>query len=228
MCGRYHQAAPPERLGREYDLDIRDNFPARYNIAPTDPISVIRSAGAGKRGYALMRWGLIPSWAKGESLKRFLSKPCINARADGVGEKATFRAAFERRRCLIPATGFYEWRAEAYGKQPWCIQRTDDRLFSFAGLWETGYDGEGGEIDTACIITTDAGDDIRPLHDREPAVIQPADYARWLETKESDARWLSPLLFAPAKGFWRLFPVSKAVNSVRNDGPQLLTPLAAG
>ncbi len=224
MCGRYHQAAPPEQLGREYDLDIRDNFPPRYNIAPTQPISVIRMH-AGKRGYALMRWGLIPSWAKSERLAHFLAKPCINARAEGVTEKPAFRHAFRRRRCLVPATGFYEWKTEGGGRQPYCIQKQDDELFSFAGLWETGLDRDGGEIDTVAIVTTAAGVDNRPLHDREPVVIQRDAYALWLETAERDADVLQSLLIAPRPGFWRPFPVSKAVNNVKNDGPELVAPL---
>ncbi|MEX0644242.1 MAG: SOS response-associated peptidase [Parvularculaceae bacterium] len=225
MCGRYHQTAPPERLGREYDLDIRENFPPRYNVAPGQAIAVIRQNEKGKRQFALMRWGFIPAWAKPEDLKKMGGKPLINARGETVAEKPTFRSAFKRRRCLIPADGFYEWKAERDGKQPYCIRRKDDELFSFAGIWETARDLDGGEIDTAAIITTEAGFDLKSLHNREPVVIAKAEHRRWLETDERDAKDLSALLAAPGKGFWRYFPVSKAVNNARNEGPQLVEPL---
>lgn len=222
MCGRYHQTAPAERLGREYELDIQDSFPARYNIAPTQPISVICRDEEGKRAHALMRWGFIPSWAKKDYLEKLAGRPLINARADGVAEKPTFRSAFKRRRCLIPATGYYEWKGQAGGKQPFCIGRTDGDLFSFAGVWETAHDPDGGEIDTVAIITTDAGPELRDLHHREPVVIQRDAYGFWLETGERDASVLLSLLVPPARRFWRAYPVSKDVNAVRNDGPELI------
>ncbi len=225
MCGRYHQTAPPERLGREYDLDIRENFPPRYNVAPSQPIAVIRMNDAGKRAFALMRWGFVPGWAKAEDLAKLGGKPVTNARAETVAEKETFRAAFERRRCLIPADGFYEWKVERGERLPYCIHRSDDDLFSFAGLWDTERGADGAEIDGATILTTKAGPDVGALHHREPVVIQRADYQRWLETDERDARSLKALLAAPNKGFWRYFPVSKAVNNWRNDGPDLVEPL---
>jgi len=225
MCGRYHQTAPPERLGREYDLDIRENFPPRYNVAPGQPIAVIRRSDRGARQFALVSWGFIPGWAKPDDLKKIGGRPVVNARAETVAEKETFRAAFMRRRCLVPADGFYEWKAGRDGKQPYCIRRRDDDVFSFAGIWDVARGPDGGEIDTAAIITTEAGPDLRPLHHREPSVIQRADYQRWLETDERDAKDLTALLVAPAEGFWRYFPVSKAVNNWRNDGPQLVEPL---
>ena len=225
MCGRYHQTAPPERLAREYDLDIRENFPPRYNIAPTQPVSVVCMNERGKRAHTLMRWGFIPSWAKKDYLDKLASRPLINARGETVAEKPTFRSAFKRRRCLIPADGFYEWKAEKGGKQPYCIRRTDDDLFSFAGVWETAHDPDGGEIDTCAIITTTAGPDLSWLHNREPVVIAREDYARWLETDEQHADEMTALLAAPPEGFWRTFAVSKAVGNARNEGPELVEPL---
>jgi putative SOS response-associated peptidase YedK len=224
MCGRYHQAAPAERMGREYDLDIRDNIPARYNIAPTQPISVVRLNEKGQREHMLMRWGFIPSWAKKDHLERLAGKPLINARADGIEAKPTFRSAFKRRRCLIPATGFYEWKGEAGAKRPYAISRADGDLFSFAGLWETAHDPDGGEIDTVAIITTEAGPDLRALHHREPVVVLKDAHDFWMKTGERDAPIVLSLLTPPPRGFWKAWPVSKAVNNVKNDGPKLIEP----
>ena len=227
MCGRYHQAAPAERLGREFDLDIRDNFPPRYNICPTQPISVIHLNGKHQRAYRLMRWGFIPSFAKQELLAKLSVRPLINARAEGVEDKPSFRHAFKRRRCLVPATGFYEWTGAAGARQPYNIVRADGGdVISFAGIWETAHDPDGGEIDTVAILTTRAGPDLAALHDREPVVIARDAYKFWLETAERDAAMTTSLLGPQKAGFWRAWPVSKAVNIAKNDGPTLLDPLA--
>lgn len=226
MCGRYHQAAPAERLGREFDLDIRDNLPARYNICPTQPISVICLSERRERAHRLMRWGFIPSFAKKDLLDKLAVRPLINARAEGIETKPSFRNAFRRRRCLVPATGFYEWKGVAGAKQPYNIVRADGEIASFAGVWETAHDRDGGEIDTVAVITTGAGPDLFDLHDREPVVIRRDAYTFWLETNERDAAMTTSLLVAPKAGFWRFHPVSKAVNSARNDVPELVAALA--
>lgn len=226
MCARYHLTAPPERLGVEFGLDIRDNFPARYNIAPTQPIHVVAQDQSRRRMFALMRWGFIPSWAKGDHLERMGSKPLINARAETAAEKPTFRHAYKRRRCLIPADGFYEWAGVAGAKAPYCVRRQDDAPFAFGGLWETAIDKDGGEIDTAAILTVAAGEDLAALHDREPLVIQRVDYPAWLEADERDLGRIAAMLRARPAGFWRRFAVSKAVNNVRSDGPALVEPAA--
>ncbi|MHA7872802.1 MAG: SOS response-associated peptidase, partial [Hyphococcus sp.] len=168
---------------------------------------------------ALMRWGFIPSWAR-----KAEGRPLINARAETAADKPTFRSAFRRRRCLIPADGFYEWRAGADGKTPYAIARRDGGLFAFAGVWETACDPDGGEVDTAAILTTAAGPDLRRLHHREPVVIAPADFALWLEADERDLAQLAPLLNAAPQDTWRFHEVSKAVNRPRHDGPDLLAP----
>lgn len=227
MCGRYHLNATPAEVGQMFDVDVRDNFPPRYNIAPTQPIPAIRLNERGAREYALLRWGFIPSWAKQSWHEKMGSKPLINARAETVAEKPTFRSAFKRRRCLVPANGFYEWRKTDGGKQPYEIAPADGSLFALGGVWETAHDPDGGEIDTAAILTLASGPDVKPLHHREPLVIQPADYQRWLAADERDLGEIEALLAAPPKGFWRAHPVSKAVNSPRNDGPDLIAPVAA-
>ena len=224
MCGRYHLNSTPSEVSKHFDVDVRDNFPPRYNIAPTQPIATIRMSETRSREYALMRWGFIPSWAKGDYLKRLGSKPLINARAETVAEKPTFRSAFKRRRCLVPADGFYEWKGKAGDKQPFNIARGG--LFGFAGVWETAMDPDGGEMDTCAILTTAAGPDIKALHSREPIVIAPAHYELWLTADERDLDYLDDLLHAPPKGTWCHYPVSKAVGSPRNDKPELLKEVA--
>ncbi|MEM9014768.1 MAG: SOS response-associated peptidase [Pseudomonadota bacterium] len=225
MCGRYQLNATPREIANFCRVDVRDNFPARYNIAPTQPIATIRMSEVRDREYALARWGFIPSWAKKDYHERMGSKPLINARAETAAEKPTFRSAFKRRRCLIPANGYYEWRKEGDGKQPYCIRFEDAALFAFAGIWETAHDPDGGEIDTAAILTISAGEDTSEVHHREPVVIAPEDFDLWLTADERDLRELSRML-APAEG-WTFFPVSKAVNSPRSDGPELIEPLVA-
>ena len=220
MCGRYYLHSAPAEVADHFDVDVRDNFPPRYNIAPTQPIAVIRMNERRQRDYALMRWGFIPSWAKGEHLQRLGAKPLINARSETAAEKPTFRSAFKRRRCLIPADGFYEWKSEAGAKQPYRIKRGG--LFAFAGLWETATDPDGGEVDTCAILTTAAGPDLKTLYGREPVVIAPEHYALWLTADERDIDMLGDLLAPAPAGAWDFHAVSKAVGSPRNDGPALL------
>jgi len=225
MCGRYVLKSPPVDLSSLFGVDIRDNFPPRYNICPSQPVAVIRQSEMRCREYALMRWGFIPSWAKGEYLSNLASRPMINARAETVLEKPSFSSAVKRRRCLVPADGFYEWRKEKGAKQPYCIQR--DGLFAFAGIWETACDPDGGEIDTMAILTTASGADLRGLHAREPIVIGPKDFVSWLEADERDVALYSALMKSALPGSWSIHAVSKAVNSPRHDGPELIEPLAA-
>lgn len=217
MCGRYYLKSPPAEVAAYFNVDVRDNFPPRYNIAPTQPIAVIHQNERRRRAYGLMRWGFIPEWRKEPE-----TRPLINARSETAAEKPSFRSAFKRRRCLIPADGFYEWKTEGREKQPYCIRRADEALFAFAGLWETATDPDGGEMDTVAILTTAASADMKPLHHREPVVIPPEDYTRWLETDERDLRNLDDLLTPSSAGSWETFPVSKDVGNHRNDGPQLI------
>jgi len=224
MCGRYHLNSTPAEVSKHFDVDVRDNFPPRYNVSPTQPIATIRMSETRTREYALMRWGFIPSWAKGDHLKRLSAKPLINARSETVAEKPTFRLAYKRRRCLIPADGFYEWKGKAGAKQPYTIARGG--LFGFAGVWETATDPDGGEIDTCAILTIAAGADVKTLHSREPIVISPEHYELWLTADERDIDYLEDLLRPAVKGTWRHYPVSKAVGSPRNDGPDLLKEIA--
>ncbi|MEZ5891844.1 MAG: SOS response-associated peptidase [Parvularculaceae bacterium] len=228
MCGRFYLKTAPAEVAQQMGADIRDNFPPRYNIFPSQPVGAIRiGERRGKEGrgreYALMRWGFIPSWAKGDRLKDFAAKPLINARSETVLEKASFKNAFKRRRCLVPADGFYEWQARpAKAKQPYAISKRKSGVFAFAGIWETALDPDGGEINTLAILTTHAGPDVRVIHSREPVVIAPESYKFWLEADERDAMALTAFLAPAPAGFWASHPVSTLVNSPRNDAPKLL------
>ena len=224
MCGRFYLKSPPSEVAALFGIDIRDNFPSRYNIAPTQPIAVIRKGERRQRAYALMRWGFAPEWAKGDHLAKLGERPLINARAETAADKPTFRAAFKRRRCLIPANGFYEWKAAGRTRRPFAVARADGALFAFAGLWETAGDPDGGEIDTVAILTTAAGPDIAAIHHRAPVMIEPGRYADWLDADERDIAGLADLTRPAPRGTWRAHEVSPAVGNVRNDGPHLIAP----
>ncbi len=227
MCGRYYLKSPPAKVGELFKLDLRDDFPPRYNICPAQPVAAIRQGGRGRREFALMRWGFIPEWAKGEHLERLAQRPMINARAETLLEKASFRSAFKRRRCLIPADGYYVWRGEKEGeKRPFAVARKDGAPIAFAGVWETALDPDGGEIDTLAILTTPAGPDLAGLDAREPVVVAPDIFETWLEADERDLRLLMPLLNSAPAGIWRFHAVSTAVNAPVNDGPGLIAPAA--
>lgn len=222
MCGRYVSASTPEDLARFLDVaEIRtEDLQARYNVAPTDPIYAVAER-QGTRVLGQFRWGLVPHWAKNASV----GSRMINARAESLTAK--FGRAFERRRCLIPADGFYEWEKRDDGtKQPWFIHRADGTPMAFAGLWEVWHDPAQPEdnppLQSATIITCAANDLIAPLHDRMPVMLAPSDWADWLERDNHDTAALGRLLAPADARALELRPVSTRVNSVRNDGPDLL------
>jgi putative SOS response-associated peptidase YedK len=211
---------PLESVERLFAFDARPNLAARYNIAPTQPVPVLRDGAAGRRELALVRWGLVPSWAKDVAA----GPPLINARAETVAEKPSFRNAFKRRRCLIPADGFYEWRVMPDGpKQPYRIAMADNALFVFAGIWEHWQTDEGSELESCAIVTTEANGQIRDIHRRMPVILPPEDFDTWLGGEPSEAA----ALMRPYGGSLVAYPVSRAVNNIRNDGPALWdeTPL---
>ncbi|PPR25307.1 MAG: putative SOS response-associated peptidase YedK [Alphaproteobacteria bacterium MarineAlpha10_Bin3] len=214
MCGRYSLTTPLESVERLFAFDARPNLAARYNIAPTQPVPVLRNGVSGRRELVLVRWGLVPSWAKAVSAGR----PLINARAETVAEKPAFRNAFKRRRCLIPADGFYEWHAVPDGsKQPYRIAMADNALFAFAGIWEHWQTTEGSELETCAIVTTDANNQIRDIHHRMPVILAPGDFDAWLSGEPGAAA----TLMRPYGGSLIAYPVGRAVNDIRNDGPSL-------
>lgn len=214
MCGRYSLTTPLEGVQRIFGIDAMPNLAPRYNIAPTQPVVVIRRGETGQRELTHMRWGLVPSWAKAVNSGPLL----INARADTVADKPSFRNAFRRRRCLIPADGFYEWQPQPTGpKQPMRIALPGNALFAFAGIWEHWQTAEGSELESCAIVTTDANAQLYDIHTRMPVILQPADYDTWLNA-DADA---AATLTHPYDGEMVTYPVSRDVNSVRNDGPEL-------
>lgn len=220
MCGRFTLAASAAELATLFDLEDAPALPPRYNIAPSQPVVVARLDAAGRRHLALMRWGLIPAWIKEITAGAAL----INARSETAAEKPSFRAAFKRRRCLIPATGFFEWQKRGDRKQPYLIARQDGRPFAMAGLWEFWQGGDGSELTSCTILTTTANAVVQPLHERMPVLIDPQDFADWLDPA-TPADLLHHLLrSAPAAGM-HAFPVSAVVNNPANDTPACLQPL---
>jgi putative SOS response-associated peptidase YedK len=221
MCGRFSLTTPTEGLRALFGFDELPNLPPRYNIAPTQDVAGVKLAGDdGKPSFTLFRWGLIPSWAKDPSIASRL----INARAETIAEKPAFRAAFRRRRCLIPADGFYEWEKRPDGgKQPWRVTLEGGVPFAFAGLWEDWLGADGSEVETCTIVTTDAAPGIAKIHHRMPVILDPADHDGWLRGTPDDAA----ALLHPFRGTLVSYRVSTRVNSVRNDDETLLEPAAA-
>jgi putative SOS response-associated peptidase YedK len=221
MCGRYVIKTPPDLMARTFNYSGRPNFPARYNVAPTQPIPVVRIDN-GRRSFALVRWGFIPSWVHDPRKFSLL----INARAEAVLDKPAFRNAIRRRRCLIPADGFYEWQADGGRKRP--FYAAAKAMVAFAGLWESWMGPNGEEVETACIITTAANRTLRPLHDRMPAVIPHEAHDMWLDCANVDAETAAALLVPAPEDTFAAHEVSTAVNRAANDGPALIEPAAPG
>jgi putative SOS response-associated peptidase YedK len=229
MCGRYVIFSTPEAIRALFRYGEQPNFPPRYNIAPTQPIPIVRLLD-GKRSFALMRWGLLPSWV--EEPKTF--PLLINARGESVLDKPAFRNAVRRRRCLIPTDGFYEWQVGGTGgpKQPYFVRakRGEDGTappLAFAGLWETWTGRNGEELDTAAIVTTDANRTLSAIHPRMPAFIAPADFDRWLDCDAVPAEEAATLIKPADDTLLEVYPISPAVNRVANDSEALIAPVSA-
>jgi putative SOS response-associated peptidase YedK len=219
MCGRFTLATSGEQLATQFALAEAPQLAPRYNIAPTQPIAVVRATDGG-RELVLLRWGLVPVWANDPSI----GSRMINARAETAAVKPAFRTAMRRRRCLIPADGFYEWQTLPSGKQPFYFHRGDGAPFAFAGLWEHWNSPDGTPLESCTILTTAANELLRPIHDRMPVIIDPADYARWLDPGLHDPAALEDLLAPHDDAAMAAHPVSRAVNRVANDGPALIAP----
>jgi putative SOS response-associated peptidase YedK len=218
MCGRFASQLPPELIRRLF-ATIGDvpNIAPNSNVAPTQSGMVIRRhPDTGERRLDALRWGLVPRFTK--DLKA--CKRPINARSETAGNSSMFRTAMAFRRCLVPADAFYEWKSMPDGKQPYAIARTDGTPLAFAGLWESWQDLAGETLGTFTIMTTAANDDMAQLHDRMPVILEPDDWPLWLG--EIDNKHIAPLLRPAAPGTVRLWPVSRAVNNVRNNGAELL------
>ncbi len=221
MCGRFVITSPPEALRQIFGYAEQPNFPPRHNIAPTQPIPVVIIEND-TRHFRLMRWGLIPAWVKDPRKITLL----INARSETVQEKPAFKNAMKRRRCLVPADGYYEWQAASSRKRPFFIHRRDGSPFGFAALAETWIGPNGEELDTVAIITAPASADLAVLHHRVPVTMRPADFERWLDGRAHDVDEVMALLTGPAEGEFVWHEVSTRVNSAANDDAQLLLPIA--
>jgi putative SOS response-associated peptidase YedK len=226
MCGRFAITLPPEAVRGFFAYVERPNFPPRYNIAPTQPIPIVAAeahTGGARRHFILMRWGFLPGFAKDP--KKF--PLVINARAEGLLEKPSFRAAVRRRRCLVIADGFYEWRrGPGSAKTPYLIRRVNGEPMGFAGLFETWSDPGGGEIDTACIITVSADNPMSQVHGRMPAIIARDDHNRWLDNDGVGPAEAMALVRPAPEDALELIEIGAAVNNAANDGPELQVPLA--
>lgn len=221
MCGRFAIIVDPSVIQHEFNLStVAVDFSPRFNIAPTQPVPVITNDHPDQ--LVMYRWGLIPSWAKDTSI----GSKMINARAEGIEDKPAFRAAFKRRRCLVPASGFYEWQAREEGKQPMYIHLKQEPLFAMAGLWEVWRDGEGRDMRTFTIITTSANSFMKSIHDRMPVILHPDDYDTWLQEDEVHADTLKGLLRPFEPEALTAYEVSKAVNRAGYDSPELVEPVA--
>jgi len=219
MCGRYRLTAKERWLSDYFNLDPEDvDWAARWNVAPTQEVATIRQdRKEPKRKFALMRWGLIPYWARNASI----GVKAINAVSETAAEKPLFREAMKRGRCLIPADGFYEWQQTGpKRKQPYSIGMADDGLFAFAGLWDRWKDPAGKLIESCTILTTEANALLRDIHDRMPVILRPEDYDLWLDPGIADPARVIELLRPFDARLMRTYPVSTTVNRVENDGPE--------
>ncbi|PDT85637.1 SOS response-associated peptidase [Sinorhizobium sp. BJ1] len=237
MCGRFALTASPEELLELFGLLKVEDFPARFNIAPTQPILIIVASERPEPGSnlpdrkaMLVRWGFTPGWVKDPRSFPLL----INARAETATEKAAFRAAMRHRRILVPASGFYEWHRPPNGSpdasQAYWVRPKKGGIVAFAGLMETWSSADGSEVDTAAILTTGANKVIRRIHDRMPVVIPPEEFSRWLDCRTQEPRAIADLLVPAPEDFFEAIPVSDRVNKVANAGPDLqdeVTPVAS-
>jgi putative SOS response-associated peptidase YedK len=231
MCGRYLIISSPEAIRQLFRYPEQPNFPARYNVAPTQPIPIVRLF-EGQRQFALVRWGLIPAWVKDPRTFSLL----VNARGESVNDKPAYRNAMKRRRCLVPADGFYDWKEERGRRRPHVVRpknREPNREpaggpIAFAGLWECWMGPNGEEMETCAIITTQASRDIAHIHDRMPVIVPPDAFDFWLDCTNVDAMTAAALIAPSPAGLLEVYEVSSAVNHAANDSPALIEPLAAG
>jgi len=215
MCGRFALILTPAELEKIFGLRLDEEFNPRYNIAPSQTVPVITYQEKDKKKkISIMKWGLVPSWTKDSSYRM------INARSETIQEKPSFRSAFQRRRALIPANGFFEWKREENTKTPYFIGMQEMKAFAFAGLWER-WVHDNNFLETFTILTTEANELVRPIHDRMPVIMPEKDYDRWLNPS-TELSHLIPLLAPYPEDKMQAYPISKLVNNPKNDGPEIL------
>lgn len=222
MCGRYAIISAPEAIRALFAYEEAPNFPPRYNVAPTQPVPIVR-LDEGRRCFALVRWGLLPSWVKDPRTFSLL----INARGESVSEKPAFRFAMRRRRCLFPADGFYEWRQDGEAKRPFFVRSRSGAPLAIAGLWETWMGPNGEELDTAAIVTTRANRTLSVIHDRMPVIVAPEAFDFWLDCRKVEGETAAALIAPAREDLLEAYEISPAVNRVANDSPELIAPVAA-
>jgi putative SOS response-associated peptidase YedK len=217
MCSRYSLALSPEEVRRYFGYAETPNFPARWNIAPTQPVAVVTRDREGARHFRLMRWGLLPDFVKDP--KKFPT--LINARSEDALTKASSRNAMRRRRCLVPADGFYEWTGPKRARRPFLLRPRKGGLFAFAGIFE----GWRGEIDTVALLTCPANKLVATLHDRMPVVLAEEDFAAWLDVEGTSPEEAAALLRPAPEDFFEAIEVDPKINNSRKDEPGILAPL---
>jgi putative SOS response-associated peptidase YedK len=224
MCGRYSLKGEEGRIMRQFELYQIPRLIRRYNIAPSQSVPIVRLTPEGQRECVFVRWGLPPSWAKEPKT----DYSTINARAETVATKPAFRDAFRRRRCLVPASGYYEWAARpgSKTKQPYYISLRDGGLFAFAGLWEH-WEKEGTVIESCTVIVTEANELTRAIHDRMPVILEGQDYELWLSAEGRQVEHLQSVLKSFPSEQMQAYPVSTAVNNPKNDSETCIEPMAA-
>lgn len=218
MCGRFAQYSSSKAYAELFAAETSLDLAPRYNLAPTQPIAVVRALDGKRRELVQMRWGLIPSWSKGADTGYSL----INARAETVAEKPSFRSAWQYRRCLIPSEGFYEWQSLAGGKQPYFIRLQDRQPFAMAGLWEAWLNPVGERIESCTIIVTNANALVARIHERMPVILPQSDWEAWLDHRRREASSLLSLLRPCEPSRMEVFRVSRRVNDPRQEGADLI------
>ena len=221
MCSRYSLTSPPEAVRAYFRYVNEASFPPRYNIAPSQPVAIVRQDGKGLRELALVRWGLIPSWVKDPREMKAL----INARAETAAEKPSFRGAMRHRRCLVPADGFYEWTGAPGAKRPHLARARERGLLAMAGIWEHWAGADGSEIETMAILTVAANKPMAALHDRMPALLQAENFEAWLDCRSGTASDVQRLLAPAPDELLEIVEVSPKLNNPRNDGPEVQEPV---
>jgi putative SOS response-associated peptidase YedK len=220
MCGRFVITSPPAALRQAFGYVEQPNFPPRHNIAPTQPVPVVILENGG-RHFRLMRWGLIPAWTKDPRKISLM----FNARSETVQDRPAFKYAMKRRRCLVPADGYYEWQDAGGRRRPYFIHRRDRGPIGFAALAETWVGPNGEEMDSVAIVTAPASPDLAVLHHRVPVAISPEDFERWLDCRADDVEAVIGLLTGPEPGEFTWHQVSSRVNRAENDDAQLILPI---
>jgi len=221
MCGRFALKIPVQTLMALFDFIPTTATVPRYNIAPSQPVLIVRQEMSKRKGL-LVRWGLVPSWAKDPAIGNRM----INTRSETIASKPAFRDAYRYRRCLIPADGFYEWRKQGKQKQPYFIYRVDKQPLGLAGLWEHWQDAHGNELETCTILTTSANETIKPLHERMPVIVETEGWQSWLNP-DTPAELLEGLLRPGAEGILETHPVDSRMNRPDVDDAKCLEPLAS-